>query len=259
MVQSFDSERLVDALSREVGLLEEKVANLEEKCSEIRNCIAAVSETLRQSRSFFSRPGGGASTSRRPEEKREGLSPAVIAELCGMKDHIELIPPVDEPGSLANLVVHEPGERTIIFVDGQLSGCRLEGARLIEAARSRLQQLAAMPSDGSDLVRVLYVPEDAAGCCGGYEELLEEAERRRVTVASPAHLLSILGSVALRWLTFTCGQNARAVVDRGQDLVDVVSAFISDFTETEKLLCELVNDCALASRRREQAGASLHA
>jgi chromosome segregation ATPase len=53
------------------------------------------------------------------------------------------------------------------------------------------------------------------------------------------------------------GQEARAVVDRGQDLVDVLSSFISDFTETEKILCELVNDCSLTSRRSEQAGASM--
>ena len=255
MVQPLDSERLVDALSREVGQFEEKVGSLEAKCSHIRDCIAALAETLRQSRNCFSTSGAGLPASCSSVQAPGALSPLRIAESCGIKDHVELIRSAKEP----DLVVHEPGDRSIIFVDGQLRG--LEGPLLAEAARRRLKELGAMPADqeGAEVVKVLYVPADPAECGGGYEQLLEEAEGRRIAVATPAALLSMFAGVALRWLTFTCGQNARAVVDRGQDLVDVVSAFIADFTETEKLLCELVNDCALTSRRRQETSASLHA
>jgi RmuC family len=252
MVQSLDSERLVDALSREVGQFEEKVATLEEKCSHIRDCIAALSHALKQSRKCLSLSG----------KEPEALSPAGIAEVCGIRDHVELIQAIDEPVGLTNLVVREPGERTVIFVDGQLSGCRLDGPRLLEAARRRLPRLAAMAwaeGEGTEVTRVLFVPMEISAGIEGHGLLLEEAEGLGITVASPAALASILGRIALRWVTYACGQNARAVVDRGQDLVDVVSAFIADFTETEKLLCDLVNDCALASRRREQTGAPLHA
>lgn len=47
----------------------------------------------------------------------------------------------------------------------------------------------------------------------------------------------------------------RCLVDRGQDLVDDLSAFIADFTESEKTLCSLVEDCARASRQAEARAA----
>jgi hypothetical protein len=254
MAQSRDSERLVDTLCREVGLFEEKVVSLQEKCSQVRDCIAALCEKLRQSRSLFPPHGGDRQVSGRGTGP-EKLSAAEIAEACGIKDHVEQARSSGGADCRPDLIVHEPDDR-IIIIDCQLTGCGLTGLSLREMVGSRLRELAAMPEPGperADCARILYVPTrlDPAACAA--------AEESGVTIASPADLLIILGTVALRWLTCTCGQKARSVVDQGQDLVDVMSTFISDFTETEKLLCELVNDCALASRNREQSGAPMHA
>jgi len=242
MVQSRGSEPLVDALCREVGRFEEKVANLEVRCSQILGCISALSEKLKQSRSFFSQHGaeGGA--------LMEGIPPARIAELCGIKDHVEERRSADPGDSCRDLIVHEPDERTI-FIDAGLSQSGFRGAPPLELVRAGIARLEGV----SQPLRILYVPAqpDPAVC--------REAEGKRVVVASPSDLVAIFGTVALRWLTFSCGQKARAVVDQGQDLVDVMSAFISDFTDTEKELCELVNDCALSSRSRERDGAALRA
>jgi len=60
---------------------------------------------------------------------------------------------------------------------------------------------------------------------------------------------------AITRLCITCGQNARTLVDKGQDLVDDLSAFIADFTESEKGLCALVEDFAQASRLLEKTHA----
>jgi len=60
---------------------------------------------------------------------------------------------------------------------------------------------------------------------------------------------------AIARLCSACGQNARTLVDKGQDLVDDMSAFISDFTESEKGLCALVEDFARASRHPDAAHA----
>ncbi len=63
---------------------------------------------------------------------------------------------------------------------------------------------------------------------------------KRVLVASPSALLFILRCVAVRWLSLTCTRDARSFLDAGQDLVADFSAFVRDFTDREKGLCDLV-------------------
>jgi len=248
MVDSRSSERLVDVLCREVGRFEEKVSNLEEKCRQILVCISALSEKLRTSCDFL--PQGG--------ERRgcaDGMAPAGMAALCGIADHAEQALSSDTGDSCPDLIVHEPDER-IIYIDGRLSECGPDGTptpEMLRAGMARLEAVCPPGAERADFLRILSVPVPPD------PETSREALRKGVVIACPSDLLSILGSVALRWLTFACGQKARAVVDQGQDLVDVMSAFIADFTEAEKQLCGLVNDCALSSRHRERDGAVLHA
>jgi len=239
MVAGQDSELLIRTLAREIGQFEEKVSGLEGKCREVRRCIAGLAEELAAARSSFSQTP----PIENPTDK--DISLAEAAELCGMKDHVDIVR--QEPGDSVDLVIHEPGGEAIL-VDGRLFGGRPCDADLYEALRRIPAHEAGHGGRGLTMV---YVPRELTRAdCQGLSE-------HGITVAPPSVLFSLLRATALRWLRFTCGQNARGLVDRGQDLVDDLSAFISDFTEKEKYLCAFVQDCNQASRLLEELSTSL--
>lgn len=231
-----DCERLLETLSREIGQFEGKVADLEAKCTQIRSRIAGLAREIRGAGSSL--PPNNLGTS--PNTKaHEGDSLAAVVESSGMKDHVEL---VQGKGDGSDIIIHEPGGAQIAVYG--LSGAP-EQSEIAEVSSRLIHDRA-----GSSSLHVMYVPAELD------LPLVEGMAAQGIVVASPSVLFSILRGVALQWLSFACGQNARAIVDGGQDLVDELSAFIADFTESEKALCALVDTCAQASRRREQARAS---
>jgi len=255
MTSPLDCEPLLEALSREIGQFEGRVAILEEKCGQIRACIHGLVEEFRETR-------GSAKLPEDRGQAEDRLSLAHVAELCGMKNHVELARKTGNPDdNCIEMVVHEP-DGGIITVDGFLGGCRLDDGKLLEEVRNRIAHLCSRQKQerGGNVsgILLIYVPVelDVSACFAGHEQILEDAQGQRIVVAPPSALFSVLKNTAVRWLSFTCGRSARAIVDRGQDLVDELSAFIGDFTESEKLLCSLVDDCAQAARRRKQTFAS---
>ena len=66
--------------------------------------------------------------------------------------------------------------------------------------------------------------------------------------AEASTLFLLLRCVGLKWLSLTCARDARSFVNAGQDLVEDFSAFISDFTDSENGLCDLVESFARVAR-----------
>ncbi len=239
MVGGQDSELLIRTLAREIGQFEEKVSGLEGKCREVRGRLAGLSEELRAMRGSLSQ------TLPVENPTDQDISLAEAAELCGMKDHVDIIR--REAGDNVDLVIHEPGGETIL-VDGRLRGGRQCEADLYEALKEIPARDAGHARRGLTMV---YVSRELsrADC--------RDLSERGIMVAPPSVLFPLLRTIALRWLRLACGQNARGLVDRGQDLVDDLSAFISDFTEKEKYLCAFVEDCNQSLRLLEELSASM--
>jgi len=238
------AEQLAERLSREIGLFEQKVVALEERCRQIRLCaVKLASELHAASISFLGETPGGES----PGACREATETPLIhlVELCGIKDHAEIICSRDGPDDRVDLIVHEPGGGTL-SVDGQLQVRGLGNGEISEAVHRRMAELRARSVDNTSsscAVRIVYVPLELS-----IPESTPAASGQRLVVATPSALFAILKGVAIRWLSFSCARNARALVDSGQDLVDDLSSFISDFTESEKGLCDFVDRCIEASR-----------
>ncbi|HUI73002.1 MAG TPA: DNA recombination protein RmuC [Spirochaetia bacterium] len=240
MTSPLDCEPIIEALSRQIGQFEGRVAILEGKCMQMRSCIGRLVEEFHTAR-------GSTTIADEHEQAHERLTVARVVELCGMKSHVEL------DYEAIRMIVHEP-DGGCVTVDAVLGTTRLDEEKLEEEIRNRLDYLCHSVA----AVDVMFVPVelDLRACFAGHEQLLQEAAGRHVCVAPPSALLSIVRGIALRWISSACGHSARTIVDKGQDLVDELSAFISDFTETEKMLCSLVDDCAQAARRRGQSVAS---
>jgi len=245
------AEQLAERLAREIGLFERKVEALEERCRQIRLCAARLASELSAASSSFSAstPAGDGLGACREDLETPVLR---LVELCGIKDHVENAHSKDAFGGRVGLIIHEPGGG-ILTIEGPLPSGELDNNEICEALRRRIAELGERPAGrnaASCAVTVLYVPREL----GVPASLVEEEERvsealgHRVVVAPPSILFAILKGVAIRWLSFSCARNARALVDNGQDLVDDLSGFISDFTESEKNLCAFVDRCVEASR-----------
>ncbi len=119
----------------------------------------------------------------------------------------------------------------------------LDSERLVEILSRELKQFERRVTDLEEKCRQIR--------CG----VAEIAQGFRDARAAFSRASADVPLDAIAELCGTCGRNARTLVDKGQDLVDDLSAFISDFTESEKGLCAFVDDCAQASRLLEKTHA----
>ena len=158
MVGGQDSELLIRTLAREIGQFEEKVSGLEGKCREVRGRLAGLSEELR------AMCGSLSQTLPVENPTDQDISLAEAAELCGMKDHVDIIR--REAGDNVDLVIHEPGGETIL-VDGRLRGGRQCEADLYEALKEIPARDAGHARRGLTMV---YVPRELsrADCPGPF-------------------------------------------------------------------------------------------
>lgn len=258
MVSSHQIDDIAEPISRELADFEKKVLELEQKCAEFRRGVQGLSGDLRSACERFS-PDADETAETASDSLSGETSATRIAELAGMSSRVEM--------KHDTMIIHQPGGG-IVPVD-----CRLQAARCAAAldptwasgASAGLDELAAevrafLESLSASSWResfggpvdcvVLYLPFEAP------REVLferlpgvrEAALSGRIIVASPSALLAMLRSVAGAWLRLSCAGSVRSLVDKGQDLVDDLSSFISFFTENEQALCEAVETYARASR-----------
>ena len=258
MVSHRAIDDIVEPISRELADFEKKVLEVEQKCAEFRKGVQGLSGDLRSACQRFS--PDAAPTEEAAVHSLSGETSAMrIAELAGMSSRVEM--------KRDTMIIHQPGGG-VIPVD-----CRLEAEHCAEAfdpARApgeplRLDQLAAEVRSileslcasswresfgGSVDCIVLFIPVEASreSLFERLPGVREAALAGRIIVAPPAALLAVLRSVAGAWLRLSCAGSVRSLVDKGQDLVDDLSSFISFFTENEQALCEAVEAYARASR-----------
>lgn len=168
-----------------------------------------------------------------------------VVELAGMIEHVDFDVQVtgrasDGAGLRPDLVVHLPGGRHLV-VDAKAPLAALlvahatgqDDARHAEAAaeharavRAHVDALAAKRywtayQPGPDLV-VCFLPGEAvlSVACAADPSLLEHALARRVVLATPTTLLTLMRSAAMGWQGEALSGNARALLDLGKELYE---------------------------------------
>ena len=182
---------------------------------------------------------------RRPEARgRWGeLQLRRVAELAGMAAHVDFDEQVIVEGGLRpDMVVRLAGGKNVV-VDSKVSLAAyleaasagdedLREARMAAHARhlkAHVDQLgskaywAALPQSPEFVV--MFVPGEAflAPALEHDPSLLEYAISRRVHIATPTTLVSLLRTVQYAWQQEALSQNARAVFDLGRELYDRLS------------------------------------
>ncbi len=164
-----------------------------------------------------------------------------VVEHAGMLNRVDFSPQhtTTDPDGAAlrpDLVVHLPGGKHVVVdakaplaafltaseaPDDAASGAQAAHAK---ALRGHVDALAAKEywravSPTPELV-ICFVPGEAflASACSADPALLEHAFTRRVVLATPTTLLTLLRTVALTWQTEALSGSARQVFDLGREL-----------------------------------------
>jgi DNA recombination protein RmuC len=235
-------EHLVGPLQATLGKVEEQLREVETGRRESHAMLARQVEFVRQSSDQLRRETQSLVRAlQRPEARgRWGeLQLRRVVELAGMAHHCDF----DEQASVTtengtvrpDMVVRLAGDKQIV-VDSKVSlAAYLEAAETGNPARmeaharhlrEHVDRLAAKAywqafSPSPEFV-VLFIPGEAflAPALERSPELLEYAMSRRVHIATPTTLISMLRTASYAWQQAALSQNARAVFDLGKELYE---------------------------------------
>jgi len=262
LAQRFDIESLV-------GPMRETLARVEQQLRESDNARTRSHAELAQQVEFTRR---GADQLReqtaalvtalqRPEARgRWGeLQLRRVVELAGMAAHVDFDEQVVTGGLRPDMVVRLAGGKNVV-VDSKVSlAAYLEAAsaaddatrqaRLAAHARhlkTHVDQLGSkaywtLLPETPEFV-VMFIPGEAflAPALEQDPALLEYALARRVHIATPTTLVSILRTTAYTWQQQALSENARAVFDLGRELYDRLSSMGKHLDKLGKQLSSAV-------------------
>ena len=184
-----------------------------------------------------------------------------IVELAGMTEHCDFVEQTTASGSRdrPDLTVRLPERRTVVvdakastaaFMEAQLAEDTAEG----EAALSR--HAGALRTQVDDLARkdygrkvegaldfvVMFVPGDQflAAALSANPKLIEYAMGKRVAIATPASLISLLWTVANGWQRHQIAENAEEILNAGQVMHERMMKFIEHYAGVGKELGDAV-------------------
>lgn len=186
-----------------------------------------------------------------------------LVERAGMVEHCDFEEQAtvagDEGALRPDLSVRLPGGR-VLFVDAKVSvkdfmaavsaGSEEERAaamaKHVQAVRAHVRRLAgreyqqALP-ESLDLV-VMFLPGESmfAAALEADADLMEEAMRRGVVLASPTTLLALLKNVAFYWRQEQVAEGAREIHARATELHNRVRVFVEHLTAVSKGLVRAV-------------------
>ncbi len=198
---------------------------------------------------------------RRPEVRGQWgeLTLRRLVELAGMVEHCDFDEQISvgtEDGNLRpDLLVHLPERGTIVVdvktpLDAYLEAIEAEDdtarkTALVKHARNvanRVRELASK-SYWSQFERspefvILFIPGDQflSAALNEAPNLLEDAMRDRVILATPSSLVALLKAVAFGWRQLTLADNAEVIRGLAQDLYGRLAAFSSHLVKLGKQL-----------------------
>jgi len=174
-----------------------------------------------------------------------------VVELAMMVEHVDFQEQFSTDEGRPDLIVHLPN-RGVLPVDAkapmaaflEAMGIRDEAARRLKsrehakAMRERIRKLGEkkywQQFERAPEFVVMFVPNEAA-LAAAFEtdgDLLEDAIRQGVLVATPLTLLALLKTVAYGWQQQRVAENARTIAEQGKALYDRLLKFLEHLEKT---------------------------
>ena len=185
-----------------------------------------------------------------------------VVELAGMTEHCDFVEQTTVNGSndRPDLTVKLPEKRTVV-VDAKASTAAYMEAQQTEdesaSAEALRRHAGALRTQVDDLARknygahvegsldfvVMFVPGDQflAAALNANPSLIEYAMSKRVAIATPASLISLLWAVANGWQRFRIAENAETIRQAGEDMHQRMQVFIGHYQRVGRELRSAVD------------------
>ncbi|MCY4082015.1 MAG: DNA recombination protein RmuC [Caldilineaceae bacterium] len=185
-----------------------------------------------------------------------------VVELAGMEEYCDFREQaaVGDSQSRPDLTVRLPEQRTVV-IDAKTSTAAYMDAQEADDRETRDSSLkrhaSALKAQVDDLAKkdygkkvegslgfvVMFVPGDQflAAALNANPELIEYAMSKRVAIATPASLISLLWSVANGWQRHRIAESAEVILKEGVKLHDRMLRFISRYQEVGNRLKRAVD------------------
>ena len=185
-----------------------------------------------------------------------------VVELAGMTEHCDFVEQTTVNGSndRPDLTVKLPEKRTVV-VDAKASTAAYMEAQQTEdesaSAEALRRHAGALRTQVDDLARknygahvegsldfvVMFVPGDQflAAALNANPSLVEYAMSKRVAIATPASLISLLWAVANGWQRFRIAENAETIRQAGEEMHQRMQTFIGHYQRVGRELRSAVD------------------
>ncbi|MBV6418009.1 MAG: hypothetical protein CMLOHMNK_02788 [Steroidobacteraceae bacterium] len=254
--------QLIEPIRAALARTETEVQTLERERREAFITLRTQIESLTSGQAQLARETRNLVTAlRRPEVRgRWGeITLRRVVELAGLTTHADF---TEQPqvataeGSLRpDLVVHMPDERDLVVdaktpldayldaVDADSDDARRGAlARHAQQVEARIRELAGKAYWAqfarSPEFAVLFLPGDQflSAALAERPELIDNALKQSVVIATPSTLMALLKAVAFGWRQASVAQNAAEIRDLGQDLYKRLGTFTAHLARTGQRL-----------------------
>ena len=180
-----------------------------------------------------------------------------VVELAGMVEHCDFSvqTTINASHDRPDLMVKLPERRTVVvdakasteaYLEAQLADNEAAEAEALErharALRNQVDNLAGKnygaQIDGSLDFVVMFVPGDQflAAALNANPHLIEYAMSKRIAIATPASLISLLWAVANGWQRYQIAENAEVIRQAGEEMHQRMRSFITHYQKVGKEL-----------------------
>ena len=255
-------ETMINPIREALGKTEQQISRIEKERAESFGALRSSLEAVTLGQQALQKETRSLVTAlRRPEVRGQWgeLTLKRLAELAGMVEHCDFAEQVHtqtDAGALRpDMIVNMPDGRSLVVdvktpLDAYLEAVEAttDEARNIALQRhanavgERVKQLAAKSywaqfEQSPDFV-ILFIPGDQflSAALAENPNLLEEAIRQHVIIATPSSFVALLKAVAYGWRQTALAQNAKVISDLGAELYKRLSVFNNHLIKLQRSL-----------------------
>ncbi len=255
-------ETLVGPIREALSKTEQQISRIEKERAESFGALRASLESVTLGQQALQKETRSLVTAlRRPEVRGQWgeLTLKRLAELAGMVEHCDFNEQVhthSDAGALRpDMIINMPDGRTLVVDVKTPLDAYLEAVEAItdEAKQAALQRHANSVSErvrqlsaksywaqfenSPDFV-ILFIPGDQflSAALAENPNLLEDAIRQDVIIATPSSFVALLKAVAYGWRQTALAQNAQTIRDLGSDLYKRLNVFTTHLLKVSKSL-----------------------